>query len=263
MEFGEFKGRMEVWRRLFKGVEYARLWLESPRALKVQGIRIDLQEPGIEFLTTPSNGDRPLDTDSMTTSEFLVKQGCQLAINASPFTPFDRLSSEEGLPKDVQGVSVSRGDVYSGPEKDFGAILISKDNRAWVSKPPMELDRAYNGVGGFSMVLEKGKIAASQDTLHPRTAAGVSADGRYVFWMVVDGRQLGFSEGVSIVETAELIRFLGACDAVNLDGGGSTAMVISDGQGGARVLNRPIHLGIPCLERPVANHLGVFAKPLP
>jgi hypothetical protein len=39
-------------------------------------------------------------------------------------------------------------------------------------------------------------------------------------------------------------------------------MVVSDGRGGARVLNRPIDLGLPGKERVVANHLGVFAKPL-
>jgi hypothetical protein len=47
-----------------------------------------------------------------------------------------------------------------------------------------------------------------------------------------------------------------------LDGGGSTALVISDGQDGFRLLNRPIHNRLPGRERPVGNHLGVFAERL-
>ena len=55
-------------------------------------------------------------------------------------------------------------------------------------------------------------------------------------------------------------RWLGAYQALNLDGGGSTTLVSSDGKGGARLLNRPIHAGIPGRERIVANHLGVYAQ---
>ena len=49
---------------------------------------------------------------------------------------------------------------------------------------------------------------------------------------------------------------------MNLDGGGSTSIAIDDGRGGVRLLNSPIHTRIPWRERPVANHLGVFAEPL-
>ncbi|MBG0851150.1 phosphodiester glycosidase family protein [Streptomyces spinoverrucosus] len=60
---------------------------------------------------------------------------------------------------------------------------------------------------------------------NPRTAAGVTRDGRVVL-LTVDGRHPGHSAGLSITETAAVMRSLGAVNALNLDGGGSTAMVV-------------------------------------
>ncbi|MBV7694248.1 phosphodiester glycosidase family protein [Streptomyces sp. TRM70350] len=62
---------------------------------------------------------------------------------------------------------------------------------------------------------------------NPRTAAGVTRDGRVVL-LTVDGRRPGHSAGLSITETAAVMRSLGAVNALNLDGGGSTAMVVRD-----------------------------------
>ncbi|GAB3879818.1 phosphodiester glycosidase family protein [Terrabacter terrigena] len=62
---------------------------------------------------------------------------------------------------------------------------------------------------------------------NPRTFAGVDASGRTVL-VTVDGRQLG-EMGLSIQETADVAKSLGLVDALNLDGGGSTAMVVEGG----------------------------------
>jgi hypothetical protein len=83
---------------------------------------------------------------------------------------------------------------------------------------------------------------------NPRTMAGVDADGHLIM-ATVDGRQPGYSVGLSYVEGAELMRSLGARDAVNLDGGGSATMVIR-----GRVVNSPSD---DEGERPVADSLEV------
>jgi hypothetical protein len=228
--------------------------------LKIHVVRVDLTAPGIEFIVTPSNGDRPLDTDGLKTSTFLKNQKCQVAINASPFDP---VQTAEGEPKDILGLSVSRGEEYSPGAGQFGALLISKDNKARIARPPFDLSEVQNAVGGFSVVLEHGRNVGNDDTPHPRTAVGISEDGRYLYMLVIDGRQKGYSEGVTTAETAEWLKKFGAWDGLNLDGGGSSALVISDGKGGARALNRPINLGIPGQERVNGNSLGVYAKPLP
>lgn len=82
----------------------------------------------------------------------------------------------------------------------------------------------------------------------PRTAVGISAEGGVIL-AVVDGRQPAHSVGLTLPETAEFMRELGALSALNLDGGGSSTMVIE-----GEVVNRPSggH------ERPVSNALLVF-----
>lgn len=60
----------------------------------------------------------------------------------------------------------------------------------------------------------------------PRTALGVTGDGDTVFLVSVDGRQPGWSAGMTIAELAQFLVDLGAQDAANLDGGGSTSMVV-------------------------------------
>jgi hypothetical protein len=68
---------------------------------------------------------------------------------------------------------------------------------------------------------------------HPRTAVGVRADGTLLF-VTVDGRRPEESVGMSLPELTDLMLELGAVSAINLDGGGSTTMVIK-----GKVVNRP------------------------
>ena len=75
-------------------------------------------------------------------------------------------------------------------------------------------------------------FGSSIPDVHPRTAAGRTADGALVL-MVVDGRQDN-SRGVYLEELAVLMLGVGAVEALNLDGGGSSALVV-DGT----LLNRP------------------------
>ena len=74
---------------------------------------------------------------------------------------------------------------------------------------------------------------------HPRTNVGVTDDGR-VLMVTVDGRQPGYSVGVSLAEMGQLMTSLGARDSFNFDGGGSTVMArrfLADGR--FAVTNRP------------------------
>lgn len=113
-------------------------------------------------------------------------------------------------------------------------------------------------VGGFPLLLEGGRDVlgrvpsirlAFAFERHPRTAVAIRADG-VVLLVVVDGRQPGHSAGMTLPELAALLRELGAVDALNLDGGGSTTLAIR-----GRVANRPSDPA----ERPVTNALVVRA----
>jgi hypothetical protein len=84
---------------------------------------------------------------------------------------------------------------------------------------------------------------------HPRTLAGVRTDGTLLL-VTVDGRRPGWSAGVTLPEAARLMQALGARDALNLDGGGSSAMTVR-----GRVVSRPSD---PSGERPVSDALVVL-----
>lgn len=91
----------------------------------------------------------------------------------------------------------------------------------------------------------------------PRSAIGVMEDG-LVLMMTVDGRQPGWSAGVTLGELADLFTSRGVEAALNLDGGGSSTMTL-----GAQVINRPSDRALPGqsgVERPVANVIALFRK---
>ena len=243
------------WKAIYVGLETCKALAKSPRPLQVRAVRIDLHEPTIQFLVTPSNGDMPKDCSARTTSEFLTEFKCQAAINGSAFSPIVKKSGE---PQDVHGLSLSRGNLYS-PANKYDALLIGRNRQARLDRAPVDASKAHNGLSGFYALLVDGKNVGTMKSRHPRSAVGISKDKQYLILMTIDGRQKGYSEGATTAETAEWIRKLGAHNALNLDGGGSTALVIQGPDGKPKRLNRPSGI----FERRVANHLGVFAQPLP
>ena len=79
---------------------------------------------------------------------------------------------------------------------------------------------------------------------HPRTVAGIKEDGTILF-VTIDGGKPGYSVGATFKESAQLLKSLGAVDAVNLDGGGSTTMAVNQ-----KLINHPTDAAG---ERPVGD----------
>jgi hypothetical protein len=105
-------------------------------------------------------------------------------------------------------------------------------------------------VAGDAATLE-GTISRNAEARHPRTAAGFSRDSSTIFLVTVDGRSAN-SGGVTLVELARLMRRLGAWQAINFDGGGSTTMVVE-----GKVVNAPSDSSG---ERAVGNALLVMRR---
>ncbi|MGL4234160.1 MAG: phosphodiester glycosidase family protein [Casimicrobium sp.] len=252
-----------TWTPLFEGVSHAIVTVNSPRPMVMQVLQIETQTRGLRFFATPGlpSPRKPNEeTAGVRTSTFLETHALQAAINAAPYGP---QRSEEGLAQDVAGLQVSNGDVISKQVKHYPAIVISKKNRARIVAPPFAMDNVHNAVGGFNIVLRDGEIIGNPAAgIHPRTAIGIDRSSDRMWWLVIDGRQSGRSEGASLADVAQVLKQLGADDAINLDGGGTTTMVVADDLGKARLLNRPIHSGIPGNERIAASHLGIFAPSL-
>jgi hypothetical protein len=118
-------------------------------------------------------------------------------------------------------------------------------------------DQARHVIGGGPRLLAGGLYVGGEgfrapfsERRHPRTAIGRLADGRIVL-VTVGGRQPYHSLGMTLVELATYLRQLGVTDALNLDGGGSTTLVVR-----GTVVNLPSD---ESGERPVSDVLVVFA----
>ena len=98
----------------------------------------------------------------------------------------------------------------------------------------------------------EGTISRNAEARHPRSAIGFSRDSSTLFLLVVDGRTQK-SVGMTLVELAALMRRLGAWQAMNFDGGGSTTLVV-----GGSIVNAPSDA---TGEREVGNALLVVRRP--
>jgi hypothetical protein len=85
--------------------------------------------------------------------------------------------------------------------------------------------RVRSSAEGFNPLSAPWFHASFVASRQPRTMAGVRRDGSLLL-VTVDGRRPGWSAGVTLREGARVMRSLGARDALNLDGGGSTAMAV-------------------------------------
>ncbi|MCX6567551.1 MAG: phosphodiester glycosidase family protein [Candidatus Aminicenantes bacterium] len=156
----------------------------------------------------------------------------------------------------VSGHGASRAWVLANLKE--GARVELKSQVRFRPTPPFNPEFV---IGGGPRLVKGGRPAAATDpgiypedfaaARHPRTAAGVRADGR-ILLVTVDGRQPELSVGMTIAELTALLIELGAVEAVNMDGGGSTAMVVRN-----RVINSPSDL---TGERAIGDALLVFLR---
>jgi hypothetical protein len=253
----------------FDGVTHHRIVQNQPRKVSIHILEIDPSVPGVRFFNTPSNGDLPGDVVHQTTRAFVAEHGAQIAINANFATYVS------GANMNLLNIAASNGDVYSPFHAGWPGINITRDNRvdlvtavsANVSHdPPLFFSgfdpdpdvELYNTIGGNELILHHGKVIATwADGLHPRTAAGVTAEGKLLL-LTIDGRNPGHSLGMSTTEVAQVLQRHGAIHAINLDGGGSTTLIFADPE--PRVVNIPVGVrNEPGTERHVGNNLGIYA----
>lgn len=256
-----------VKKELYEGVIYRRVVQWIPRPLVAHVITIDTKTKGIDFLVTPPNaqGEEPL--RARTTSQFLDEFDLQLAINGGGFSPWWSRGPADfyphaGDPIMPAGFTASNGDAYWTGEdtaKEEPTLYISRKNALSFNNRP---NNAYNAISGDLMLVLKGELAPDLDDeqVHPRTAIGINRNGRYVYIVIVDGRQPFYSEGATFKDLAELLIDQGAFVGMSLDGGGSSTLVIEGADGRPIVLNSPIDNYIPGRERPVGTHLGIYVK---
>lgn len=230
----------DSWSDPFPGVRRLHRTLSNQN---INVLKIDLCAPGVSVRAT-ATGER-----QRTVSSFAGAVGAQAAINGDFFS-FSTYSTS--------GPAMHAGLAWGGTDHDYVAPVQFGANR--VALPGHQLTGGVEAwarevVSGHPSLITAGARRDNNGdslctTRNPRTALGLTADHRTLFLLVVDGRATGRA-GMTCDELGALFVELGAADAVNLDGGGSSTMWVQ----GPGVVNFPSDGS----QRVVANHLAIKA----
>lgn len=267
--FVYYRGRpapVEMREEIYPCVVYYRKTHFQPRPMIAHIVTVDLTCKNIRVLVTPpEKGDKQNPLRARTTSAFAREFGVQIAINGDGFTPwwsnnlFDYYP-HPGDPVRPLGLAASNGRQYGTFAPKHPTLYINDRKEVSFGKP---IRKVYNAISGMGWLVRDRQVVQDLNDTYaaPRTAVGLDGPGTRLILIVVDGRQPFYSEGATVAELAELMLFYGGDNAIMLDGGGSSTLVIDWPGKGLQVMNSPIDLGIPGRERAVGNHLGIFARP--
>lgn len=264
-----------------EGVVYRQRKIVGSEQFVAHILEIDLSKPGKHFSVTPADDSGGMEYVAMRTTSYLARSGAIAAVNASYFQPFaggtpggDDFYPQEGEPVNALGAVMSAQELVSPVETDrdirINAIVCFKGLKINIEDGQICPDGFSNSVAAGPRLLASGRRRTFlkfdnqySSTAHPRTAIGVSADRTRAWIIVVDGRQIGYSDGATLSALTTLFLDVGASDAINLDGGGSSTLVVANADGDPVILSKPIHTGIPGRERPVANHISLMPDTAP
>jgi hypothetical protein len=249
------------WETFAPGIGYLEGRIGKPR-LQLWALKVDLNNPDLEFVVNDGGQDLGV-IPGTTVSGFVRDYDCVAGLNANPF---DRVGARPGEPLTIAGIAMTEGLLIAPPDSRYDALVLYHDGSAALTKQAglddQSLAEISAAVGGFFILLRDNALAerllnqSGKAPRHPRSAVGLSADGRTLYLLAIDGRRPG-SIGATETETALILQRLGAAHGLNLDGGGSTALVLRRRDGKIRPVNTPIHGLIPGQERVVAACLGI------
>ena len=215
-----------------------------------------------EIVFTKPAGDRAgrnFLMEGMTVSQFAEITGSRAAVNGGPFTPYRYFSPGQG--QNPAGLFLSYGELLSPPAGQFAALVIKSDNQADIIRQNEVFEnQPIFALGGFQKLLASGsmvpEILGLDESKAARTLLGLSEEKNRLYLVAVDGKIAGHSTGLTLTEAAELLSSLGVSEGMNMDGGGSTTMVLRNEEGKLKTVNRSSNLrGFG--ERIVATHIGI------
>ncbi len=259
----------------WRGVAYTFEKRTNP-ALEIHAVMIDLSRVRVRAVPAGPDPDGPgkWQTTLMPTSKIAERENFDIAINGDFFAiprgkdaegePAQKLF-ENGMPALVTGPAMTDGKVWSMAEKPRQALVVDRKGRLKLveaAAPPADAQQVIAGrdflvVNGQAQFTDEGVTYKPGEfrNVNPRTAIGIDKKGKRLYILVVDGRS-ELSKGMTYGQlAAEMVR-LGAYTAINLDGGGSSTLVLRDTSGVLKVMNKPSDKK----ERAVANVLGLTFK---
>lgn len=204
----------------------------------------NLIEPGVVVAGDP-DGNGPAEASLTNPLELAKNENVLAFVNTNPWDSFpDKTGKKntkwyEGQPVDITGLAATGGKIISPAGDGCISVWTDKTGKFYISQFP-DTNLMSEGVAGWYQIVKSGKIVPKQsEDLNPLTGIGIDTTG-YIVWLVVaDGRQKGFSEGMSHWELADFMVKLGCWDVALMDGGGSSIMGLIDEKGCMTVVNSP------------------------
>jgi len=249
-----------------ESIHFAEETRSTPRPLAILSLTIDLQCEDIELAAAAGedpDGNGPVEAKLTSPVALAQRERFLAAVNTNPWTMVPSPRAGEGpqyvagADSDMSGWVRTDAATCSPPQPGHWSFWIDAQRRGHVGEVTQAAETRC-AISGFGGLLRDGQVLSqSNDVRHPRTALGLDRAGRLLTLLVVDGRQPGYSEGVSLQELAELMQQAGCWDALNLDGGGSTVMLLGAGPDQLQIMNRPSDKSGP---RPIPAMLGIRRK---
>ena len=254
----------------FPNVTYTHETRTEP-AMELHAVQIDLTAPGVSLhVARGGTPEMPYTSILQPVTTMARRDGLDIAVNANFFSGRDsyelfgqKMKYVLGSPAVVAGPAMSDGKLWSvGDGQAHTSLIVDENGKVRIGTFDKFPAGCRQIVSGFPLLLNEGKPVVYKDAPAPRTAVGIDKEGKTLTLLVVDGRRPNYSAGLTHAEMARELLRLGCFNAINLDGGGSSTLVMRDGDSGNwKVMNRPSdgsQLGVPLsVERPVACALGV------
>ena len=260
-------------REVAPGVKKVEISRKKPRIQKIFILRVDMKTPGMKITINDKDADfgKPMPdcpemnivTKRQRTADFLMEcrknqMNMIVAANAAPWRPWKKpFNHKYAYPS---GVMIKDGEVICDSGNHGAVFVVTRDGRMFIENESIEIDTGdiAVAVSGFHVMLKNGKkIEIKDNAFHPRMAYGISRNGRYLYLLAVDGRQKGYSMGMTVNELADILLEAGASEGINMDGGGSTTLVYFDQRKKKPVvLNRHDPKG--SYYRTVASSIGIY-----
>lgn len=223
--------------------------IEIPRPVQLHFIRLDLESPDYEVFTIVGDdpdGEGPAEASLESPINLAKRNSAIMAVNANAFRHLPGTKTEikskgwfEGLSVDIAGLAITDGVIRSKTEDNRTDFWIDKKGEPNIGKMKNLVDGVQGVADWGSLLLRNGEIVIDKsEVCHPRTMIGSDKRGRYLYFVVADGRQSGYSEGISLYEAANIMKDHGCYNAINLDGGGSSIM-LAEVRNELTIMNKP------------------------
>ena len=239
-------------------------------------VSIDLADPSIAIRVVPA-GETPQPADAawpttlLQTSEVAVREHFDIAINGDFFAARDKRSVAgkefawfKGNPARPMGPAMTDGKLWH-PGNTY-ALVVRNSGQVSIERLDTVPRDARQIVGGNPLLVRNGRAVAPASVAAPRTAVGLDKEGRRLTLLINDGRRSDYSAGLTFPELAAEMVKLDCWTALNLDGGGSTTLVMRNPVTDKyQVINRPsdghdLPIALS-LERAVCNVVGITIRP--